>query len=166
MCCPATFTRIKYIIMLAETLFKIVGIQYSHFRSTIQSLSSHHLNIGIRYRQDACTAPRSRRYCFNTLTASRLNNWASGKKGSQFSGTSDRPNARPTAAVRNTKCFVKVQMANIRPNFSRISQPDLCIQISPIQIYQSSIFVDYVAYFFNFLLKNAVSRGIGYHECG
>ena len=76
----------------------------------------------------------------------------------------NRPYTRPAAAMRNTKGFMQIEMADVRAKIPRPTESDLRIHVSPIQIDLSTVLVDQLAYLANSLLENPVGTRISHHE--
>src|SRR5699024_242962 len=118
--------------------------------------SAHHLNVGIRNRQDACTSPRSRRYRIDGFAAARLDDRIARKKRRKLIGADNGSYARPAASVWNTKGFVQIQMADVCSNLRRIGKAALRLHIGAVHIHPAAKFVDHLAYLLDILLKDAV----------
>ncbi|MPM62877.1 hypothetical protein SDC9_109755 [bioreactor metagenome] len=78
----------------------------------------------------------------------------------------NRANTRSATAVRDSKCLVQVQVANIGANGSGIGNPHLGVHIRAIHIHLSARLVDNVAHLLDFYFKNTVRGRISDHECG
>ena len=75
----------------------------------------------------------------------------------------NRPHAGATAAVRNAKRLVQIQMANVRADETRRSQTDLRVHVRAVHINLSAIRVDAGANVLDAVLEHAVCAGIGDH---
>jgi hypothetical protein len=71
-------------------------------------------------------------------------------------GHTDRSHTRSAAAVRNTKSFVQVQMADIGPVIARTAETDLRIQVCPVHVNLPAVRVNDVADFANCWLEDSV----------
>ena len=75
----------------------------------------------------------------------------------------NRANARTTATMWNAKCFMQIQMAHIRANFTGTRQANLRVHVGAIHVDLTTMFVNNVAQFLNAILKNSVRAWIGHH---
>ena len=78
----------------------------------------------------------------------------------------DWPDARATAAVGNAKRLVQIQVADISPDAAGAGEADLCVQVRPVHIHLSAMFVDDRANLADTPLENTVCGGVGHHDCG
>ena len=81
-------------------------------------------------------------------------------------GHPDRPHARATAAMRNAKRFVQIQMANIRAVITRTTEPNLGVHVGAIEINLAAVRVHDLANLADGWLKDAVRARIRDHERG
>src|SRR5690606_37844340 len=107
-------------------------------------------------RQDAGTAPRRSRNRCHLLTTHTFDHWMPRQEWREVRGHSNRPHARPTATVRNTEGLVQVQVADISPNITRATEPNLGIHVGPIHIDLPAMIMHNAAQFNNAFFKDAV----------
>src|SRR2546430_17514465 len=81
-------------------------------------------------------------------------------------GHADRSHPRSTAAMRNAKRFVQVQVTDIRPEVGRATKADLRVQIRAVHVNLSAELMDDVAYLFDVFLEHAVRGWISDHQTG
>src|SRR2546430_16808988 len=81
-------------------------------------------------------------------------------------GHADRSHPRSTAAMRNAKRFVQVQVTDIRPEVGRATKADLRVQTRAVHVTLSAELMDDVAYLFDVFLEHAVRGWISDHQTG
>src|SRR5204863_7525211 len=86
----------------------------------------------------------------------RMENEFARKIRREMFGHADRSNTRAAAAVRDAKCFVQIQMANVRAVISRATKTDLRIHVRAVHVNLSAVRVHDVADFTDRWLENAV----------
>ena len=79
-------------------------------------------------------------------------------------GAADWPHAGATASMRNAKCFVQVDVANVSAEFARPAQTHLSVQVGTVHIHLPAVLVDDRADLFDRLFEYAVSRWIRHHQ--
>src|SRR5262245_19464907 len=78
----------------------------------------------------------------------------------------DWTHARPSAAMRNAECLVQVQVAYVRPDITGTTETDLGIHIRTVHIDLAPLRMDDLADPTHAHFENAMSRGVGDHQCG
>jgi len=76
----------------------------------------------------------------------------------------DGSHSGTSTTVRNTKCFVEVQVANVRTQKSGTRPPGLSIHIRTVHIDLTAIVVNQIYDLLNVIVKNAESRWVGDHQ--
>ena len=74
--------------------------------------------------------------------------------------------SRPTAAMRDTECFMKIEMADIGSITPGSGKANLGIEICAVEVNLSANSVDSVAYLLNKFFKNTVRRWVRDHYSG
>ena len=78
----------------------------------------------------------------------------------------DRPHSRPTAAVRDAKSLVQVQVADVRAHVAWPAESHLRIHVCAVHIDLAAVTVNQPADFLDRLFEDAVRAGIGDHQRG
>ncbi len=86
--------------------------------------------------------------------------------GRQMRRCADWPHARSAAAVGNAESLVQIQVAHIRADVARTTQPHLGIHVGAIHIDLSTVTVDDGANLTDGRLENAMSGRVSDHERG
>ena len=89
-----------------------------------------------------------------------------GQKFNEMLGHADRSHPRATAAMRDAKRLVQVQMADIRAEVGRATKADLRIHIRAVQIDLSPEPMDDFTNLLDAFLEHAVCGRIGDHQAG
>ena len=79
---------------------------------------------------------------------------------------SDRANSRAAAAVRNTKRFMKIEVAGIDAEFAWATDADQGIEVGTIHINLAACLVNFFTKISDSRLEDTVGRGIGDHGGG
>ena len=82
----------------------------------------------------------------------------------QVCSDTNRPHARATATVWNSKGFVQVHVRNVGADKRWLSDTDLRVQVSAIHIHLTTVLVDQVTDFFHAFLIDTMSRRVGQHQ--
>ena len=80
-------------------------------------------------------------------------------------GHGDGPHARSATPVRDAKCLVKIQMADIRAQLARPVEPHLCVHVGAVHVDLSAVGVHGLADFSDRLLEDSVGGRVGDHQC-
>ena len=96
----------------------------------------------------------------------RIENEFARKIRHEMFGHADRSNTRAAATVRDAKCFVQIQMANVRAVITGATKTDLRIHVRAVHVNLSAVRVHDVADFADRWLDNAVRRWLGDHQRG
>ena len=78
----------------------------------------------------------------------------------------DRSHPGATAAVRNAKCLMQVQVANVRAHVAGATQTDQRVHVGAVHVNLSAVAMDDVADFLDVLLEHAVSGRVRDHQRG
>jgi hypothetical protein len=79
-------------------------------------------------------------------------------------GNGDRSDARPSPTVRDAKCLVQIQMADVCPEFRRGTNPDLSVEVRPVHVDLPAMIVNDPANGANPFLEDSVGGGIRHHD--
>ena len=74
--------------------------------------------------------------------------------------------ARTTTTMRNGKCFMQVQVTNIRTDQTGSGKSYLCIHIRTIHVHLSAMFVNYIRDFLYCFFIDPISTRISDHDTG
>ena len=86
------------------------------------------------------------------------------QKRRQVTCDADRSHARATAAVRDRKRLVQIQMADVGADRGRARQPDLRVHVGAVHVNLTAVLVDDVADLADVVLEDAVRRRIRDHQ--
>ena len=92
----------------------------------------------------------------NDFARFRIENEFSRQERGKMFGNTDWSHAGPPAAVRNTKGFVQIQMANVRAIITRAAKTDLGIHVCAVHVNLTAVRVHDVANFANRGFENAM----------
>ena len=92
------------------------------------------------------------------------NDRMSGKKRQQDAQHTDRTHARATAAVRNAKSLVQIEMTDISADVAGPAKPDHRVHVCAVHVNLAAVLMHDVAHFANSLFKHAVRRRIRDHQ--
>ena len=87
-----------------------------------------------------------------------------GQEGHQMFGHTDRSHARAAAAVRDAKCFVQIQVTNIRAIIAGTTEPDLRIHVRAVHVNLAAMGMNDVADFTDSRLEHAMGGRISHHQ--
>src|SRR5579884_3136972 len=172
-----------------EPFGDVIGVEDGDLAGAFQSLRAHHADVHPGDNQNARAAPGRggdvaslapavtvirdfsvgrRAFAAFTLTkenAARLGieNKLARKIGRQVFGYADWTDTRPAAAVRDAKCFVQIQMADIRAVVARATETDLRIHVGAIHVTLPAVRVHDVADFADGRLEDAVRGWVRDH---
>ena len=147
-------------VCIFQTGSQIVGVQDRYFCSLGESFRTHHPDISVCNGENTRTTERSGRYLILCIAEDTV----SGQERNQMFRYTDRTYSRTSATVWWGECLMKIQVADIRADESRISQSHLRVHIGSIHIYLRSASMDNVADLFYFRFKYTVGGGISDHQ--
>jgi len=147
-------------IRIFQASSQIISIQDGDLSGLRQSLCTHHADISIRDRQNTCTTEWGSWYLILRIAEDSM----SGKERNQMFGHTDRTYSRTSATMRGSECFMKIQVADIRTDESRIGQSHLGIHIGSIHIYLCATGMNDVANFLYFCFEDTMCRRISNHQ--
>src|SRR5450432_956119 len=78
----------------------------------------------------------------------------------------DRADAGATAAVRNAKCLVQVEMADIGADVAGAAEPDLCVHVRAVHVNLSAMFMNDLANLADGGFENSVGGRVSHHQRG
>ena len=81
-------------------------------------------------------------------------------------GYADRTHTRSASAMRGSKCFMQIQMADISTDKSGVGQAYLCIHVGAVHVDLCTACMDSLADFHDFRFKDTMGRRVGNHQCG
>ena len=86
------------------------------------------------------------------------------KIGSEVRLHADRPYSGTSAAMRDTKSLMQIQVTNIGSEIGWAAEPDQGVHVRAIHINLASMFVDDFTNLPDPLFENSVRRRIGHHQ--
>ena len=78
---------------------------------------------------------------------------------------SNRTNPRSTSSMRDTECFVKVEMADICPDVTGSAEPNLCIHVGSIHVDLCPTGMQGFTNLAYIFLKDSMGGWVGDHQC-
>ena len=87
-----------------------------------------------------------------------------GQKFNEMFRHANRSDARSAAAMRDAKCFVQIQMADVRADVRRPAEADLRVQVRAVHIDLPAVGVNDFANFLDGFLKHTVRGRISDHQ--
>src|SRR5436305_7266855 len=67
--------------------------------------------------------------------------------------------------MRYAECLVKVQVAHVCADESRVGETHLCVQIRPIHIDLTTMFMDNITNLFDLGFEDSECAGVCHHDC-
>src|SRR5436190_4470938 len=92
----------------------VVRAQNCDLRRFGEAVAAHEANVNPRDHEDACAAPGRGGNGADTLLAADTNNGVFWEKWREMRRNADRAHAGAAAAMRNAKCLVQIDVANVR----------------------------------------------------
>ena len=89
-----------------------------------------------------------------------------GRNLTRCSATPIGPDARAAAAVRDAKCFVQIQMANVGADVARPAETDLRVHVRAVHVNLAAVLMNDLADLPDSVLEDAVRGRIGDHQRG
>src|SRR6266404_6670934 len=96
-----------------ESFRDIIGTQDRYLSCVPKTIAAHEGDVHPRDGENTGATPGRRGYRTNTLRTADFSKWMLRQIRSQMPRDSDRPHARTTAAVRDAKRLVQVEVANV-----------------------------------------------------
>ena len=79
---------------------------------------------------------------------------------------SDRADARSATTVRDTEGLVQIQVADVRTELARTSQPDHRVEVCPVHVDLTACGVNQFAHLADVILEHPVGGWVGDHDRG
>ncbi len=151
--------------MVFQARADVVGGQNGGFGGVRQAVGAHHADVHPADRQHGGVAQGGGTDGTDALggDAARC---VAGQEGHQVFDHADRADAGATAAVRDAKGLVQVQMAHVTAEFAGGSGANQRIHIGAVHVHPATKAVHQGAEFLDLRLKHAMGAGVGDHDAG
>ena len=118
--------------MCVQPRGNVVGIQNRVLGGGLQSVGAHHRDVHPGDRQNARAAPWRRAHRTHRLGGVAVGHRMTRQEIHQMLRHTDRPHARSATAMRDTECFMQVNVAHIRAQFARLRDADHCVEVRAV----------------------------------
>lgn len=152
------------LVVLTEAVSHVVGVQESNLGGVLDTLTTHHLDVGPGDGEDRGRAVGGGRDGSDSLVTSGRKDGMAGKVRSQVRLDTDGAHTGSTTSVGDTEGLVQVQVADISTNVAGRGQTDLGVHVGSVHVDLASVGVNDLAGIRDSVLKDTEGRGVGDHE--
>ena len=156
----AVLATINRAVGILKACSQIVGAENGNLRGTRQTLNTHHTDVTVGDGQNTSTTV----WCSRHLVSGVAEADVTGQEGYEMLSYADRTNARTATTVRRSKGLVKVEVADVGTDGTRVGQTHLSIHVGTVHIDLRTAAMDDTANLHDVALKNTVGRGVGNHQ--
>ncbi|KAH3666116.1 hypothetical protein OGAPHI_004305 [Ogataea philodendri] len=154
------------LVMVAESVHHVVGVQDGQGGGVRQVLGSQHLDVGVGDWQDGGRSKWSSRNSVDGLGRHICGGcqWVFWQEILKMLSNTDWSHTRTSSSVRNSESLVQVQVTNVCSQIARRSQTHLCVHVGSVKVHLSAIGVHELDGFSDCWLKHTVGRRIRDHD--
>lgn len=152
------------LVVLAEAVGHVVGVQESNLGSVLDTLTTHHLDVGPGDGEDRGRTVGGSRDGSNGLVTSGGKDGMAGKVRSQVRLDTDGAHTGSSTSMGDAEGLVQVQVADISTNVTGRGQTDLGVHVGSVHVDLASVGMNDLAGIRHSVLKDTEGRGVGDHE--
>ena len=141
----AILVGVENLVVVLKALAHVVGVEDGRLCGLLEASAAHHLDVGVRDRENGRRRERGRSDGANGLFTTGGDDRVGGEEGSKVRLDTDGSHARATATVGDTEGLVQVEMAHICAIVTRAAETDLGVHVGTIEVDLATKLVDELA---------------------